>query len=140
MINHITHNGVVSQVDGRKVTVQFVQQSACAACHAKMLCSSGDAKQRSVVADSFGQEFHVGEAVTVDVTTQLAHTAMLYAFVLPTIVALVVLFPAIGWLGEMLACVVTLGTLALYYVVLYGFRNRLDRKVVFVLHKVEDIK
>lgn len=140
MINHITHNGVVSSIDGRKVTVQFVQQSACAGCHAKMLCSSGDAKQRSIVADSYGQNYNVGEMVTVEVTTQLARTAMLYAFVLPTVVALIVLFPAIGWLGEMLACAVSLGALALYYVVLYGFRHKLDRKVVFLLHKVEDIK
>ncbi|MBR0036312.1 MAG: SoxR reducing system RseC family protein [Bacteroidales bacterium] len=134
MNNRITHEGVVSRVDGQKVTVQFVQRSACADCHAKMLCSSGDARQRSIVADSYGLTYSVGDEVTVEVTSQLAWTAMFYAFGLPTVLALVVLFPAIGWLGEMGASLLTLGVLALYYAIFYLFRKHLDRKVVFVLH------
>ena len=136
MINHITHKGVVSHIDGRKVTVRFVQQSACAACSAKMLCTSGESKQRSIVADSYGQHFEVGEEVTVEVTSQLAWTAMFFAFGLPALVALIVVFPAIGWLGEILAPVAALGALVLYYTILYGFRKKLDRRVVFLLHKV----
>jgi len=136
MINHITHKGVVSHIDGRKVTVHFVQQSACAACSARMLCTSGESKQRSIVADSYGQHFEVGEEVTVEVTSQLAWTAMFFAFGLPALVALIVVFPAIGWLGEILAPVAALGALVLYYTILYGFRKKLDRRVVFLLHKV----
>lgn len=135
MNNHVTHDGVITKIEGRQVTVQFVQQSACAGCHAKALCSSGDAKQRSIVADSFGLHYDLGEQVTIEVTTQLARTAMLLAFALPTVLALLVLFPANHWLGEMLACAVTLGAVAAYYVVLYQFRERLARKVVFVLHR-----
>ncbi len=136
MINHITHKGVVSHIDGRKVTVLFVQQSACAACSARMLCTSGESKQRSIVADSYGQHFEVGEEVTVEVTSQLAWTAMFFAFGLPALVALIVVFPAIGWLGEIWAPVAALGALVLYYTILYGFRKKLDRRVVFLLHKV----
>jgi sigma-E factor negative regulatory protein RseC len=136
MINHITHKGVVSHIDGRKVTVLFVQQSACAACSARMLCTSGESKQRFIVADSYGQHFEVGEEVTVEVTSQLAWTAMFFAFGLPAVVALIVVFPAIGWLGEILAPVAALGALVLYYTILYGFRKKLDRRVVFLLHKV----
>jgi hypothetical protein len=29
-----------------------------------------------------------------------------------------------------------LGALVLYYTILYGFRKKLDRRVVFLLHKV----
>ena len=136
MINHITHKGVVSHIDGRKVTVLFVQQSACAACSARMLCTSGESKQRSIVADSYGQHFEVGEEVTVEVTSQLAWTAMFFAFGLPAVEALIVVFPAIGWLGEIWAPVAALGALVLYYTILYGFRKKLDRRVVFLLHKV----
>ena len=135
MNNRITHEGVVSRVEGQKVTVQFVQRSACAGCHAKMLCSGGDAKQRSVVADSYGLNYSVGEEVTVEVTSPLAWTAMFYAFGVPTVLALLILFPAIGWLGEMGACLLVLGILAVYYGIFYLFRNRLEHKVVFVLHR-----
>lgn len=135
MNNRVTHEGVISKIDGTKITVQFVQQSACADCHAKMLCTAGDTKQRSIVADSFGVSYSVGEQVTVEVTNQLAWTAMFYAFGLPTILALIVLFPAINLFGEMFACAVELAALALYYVIFYLFREKLDRKVVFVLHR-----
>lgn len=135
MNNHVTHDGVISKIEGSKVTVQFVQQSACAGCHAKMLCTAGDTKQRSIVADSYGVSYSVGEQVTVEVTNQLAWTAMFYAFGLPTLLALAVLFPAISYCGEMLACAVELAVLALYYATLYLFRAKLDRKVVFVLHR-----
>lgn len=135
MNDHITHDGIISKIEGRQVTVQFVQKSACAGCHAKMLCSSGDAKQRSIVADSYGLTYHVGEEVSVEVTTQLAWTAMFFAFGLPTLLAVVALFPAISFCGEMVASLITLGVLALYYVVLYLFREKLDRKVVFVLRR-----
>lgn len=135
MNNHITHEGVVSKIEGQQVTVQFVQQSACAGCHAKMLCSSGDTKQRSIVARSYGVSYQIGERVIVEVTNQLAWTAMLYAFGLPAVIALCVLFPVNAWLGEMIACAASLSALAIYYVGLYHFRNKLDRKVVFVLHR-----
>ena len=135
MNNRITHDGVITKIEGSKVTVQFVQQSACAECHARMLCVSGDTKQRSVVANSYGVTYSVGEQVEVEVTNQLAWTAMLYAFGLPTILALVLLFPAISLCGEMLACAAELAVLAVYYVILYLLREKLDRKVVFVLHR-----
>lgn len=135
MNNRVTHEGVISKIDGTKITVQFVQQSACADCHAKMLCTAGDTKQRSIVADSFGVSYSVGEQVTVEVTNQLAWTAMFYAFGLPTLLALIILFPAINLFGEMLACATELAVLALYYAIFYLFREKLDRKVVFVLHR-----
>lgn len=139
MSNRITHDGVVIKSDKQTVTVQFVQRSACADCHAKMLCSSGDAKQRSIEVKTYGQSYEVGENVEVEVTSQLAWTAMLYAFGLPTVIALIVLFTSIGLVGEMMACLVTLLSLFVYYVGLWFNRSRLDRKVVFILHRKNQI-
>ncbi len=130
----ITHEGVVSHVEGSRVTVQFVQLSACAGCHAKMLCS-GDSKRRSVVIEDADSRCQVGEEVVLEVTHRLARTAMLLAFGLPFVLAMLVLFPAISWCGELWACVLTLATIVLYYAILYLFRARLDRKVVFILHR-----
>lgn len=90
---------------------------------------------RSVVADSYGFPFEIGEQVLVEVTSRLARTAMLVAFGVPTVLALFVLFPMNAWCGEMVACVATLAMIGLYYAILYMFRARLDRKVVFVLHR-----
>lgn len=138
MSNNISHDGVVVKVEGRQVTVRFVQSSACSGCHAKQLCAAGDQKERLVVADSYGVPYAVGDAVRVSVTQSLARTAMWYAFGLPVLIAMIAIFPLNAYLGEIWACVAELVLLAVYYYVLYLQRDKLDRKVSFILeHRVE---
>ena len=137
--NHITHEGVVVKVDGQRVTVQFVQNSACSGCHAKTLCSSGtsDSKQREVVANSFGISYEVGDYVRVIVSSGLAWKAVLLAFVIPMLLALICLFTIVGYLGsEMLGCLVTLLLLGLYFLVVWMQRERLERKTEFTLERL----
>ena len=117
MSNQITHEGVVVKVEGQRVTVQFVQNSACSGCHAKTLCSSGtsDSRQREVVANSYGTPYEVGDYVRVVVSSELAWTAVLLAFVIPMVLALISLFVIVGFTGsEIMGCLVTLLLLGLY--------------------------
>ena len=139
MSNNITHEGVVVKVDGQRITVQFVQNSACSGCHAKALCSSGtsESAQREVIANSYGVPYQAGDFVRVVVTSELAWTAVLLAFVLPMFLALVSLFVVVGITGsEMQACLAALAFLALYFVVLWTQRDRLERKTEFTLEKL----
>jgi len=133
MSNGVSHDGVVTGIEGRKVTVQFVQSSACSGCHARHMCTSGESKQREVVAECWGHSFQVGDAVTISVTHQLARTAMWYAFGLPALLVLAALFPFIAWMGDLGACAAELGLLALYYTAFYLLRNKMERKVCFVV-------
>lgn len=133
MSNGVSHDGVVTKIEGKKVTVRFVQSSACSGCHARHMCTSGDSKEREVVAESYGYSFAVGDAVQVTVSHQLARTAMWYAFGLPAVLVLVALFPLIAWLGEMFACLAELALIAVYYTAFYQLRDKLERKVCFVV-------
>lgn len=135
MSNNISHDGVVVKVEGRQVTVRFVQSSACSGCHAKQLCAAGDQKERLVVADSYGIPYAVGDAVTVSVTQGLARTAMWYAFGLPVLLVVAAIYPLNLCLGEIWACVAELAMVGIYYWVLYLFRDKLDHKVSFILTK-----
>ncbi len=139
MSNRITHEGVVVKVEGQRVTVQFVQNSACSGCHAKSLCAGGtsDSKQREVVANSFGVTYEVGDYVRVVVSSGLAWTAVLLAFVIPMVLALICLFVVVGLSGsEMTGCLVTLGLLGLYFLIVWIQRNRLERKTEFTLERL----
>lgn len=141
MNKSITHDGVVVGVDGQRVTVQFVQNSACSSCHAKALCSGGSSEsaEKRVVANSYGVPYQVGDKVKIIVAGGLAWSAVVIAFVVPLVLALVCLFVLVKMLGsEALGVLGTLTTLGIYYLVVWTQRNRLERKVEFTLqHLVE---
>lgn len=135
MSKNITHEGVVIKVEGTQVTVRFVQSSACSGCHAKGICSSQDSAEKVVVADSEGASYEVGEPVRILVSNSAAWQAVRYAFAIPLVLALVCLFAAVPLWGEAMACLATLGFLAVYYLVLYLCRQRLGRQVRFTLRR-----
>lgn len=138
MSRNITHEGIVVGVEGQHVTVQFVRNSACSQCHAKALCSGGnsESESRTVVANSYGVPYSVGEQVRVVVSNSMAWSAVVVAFLVPLVLALVSLFVVIGLTGsEPIGCFATLGALAVYYFVVWLFRHRLERKVEFTLQR-----
>ncbi len=132
-MKNITHDGRVVKVDGRQVTVCFIQNSACSGCHAKGICSSQDQAEKIVVADSQGVEYSVGEKVNIIVSNEMAWSAVVLAFMVPLVLAFIALFVAVPLVGEMMACLITLGVLAVYYLVLFAQRDKLNRKVVFTI-------
>lgn len=135
---NITHEGIVVAVDGQNVTVQFVRNSACSECHAKSLCSGGtsEAESRTVVANSYGVPYQVGEQVRVLVASGWAWQAVVVAFVVPVVLVLICLFLVVGKTGnEMLGCFAALILLAFYYFIFWLNRKHIDKKVEFLLER-----
>ncbi len=135
MSNNITHEGVVIKTEGTLVTVRFVQSSACSGCHAKGICSSQDSAEKIVVAESYGVPYQTGEAVNILVSNRMAWQAVLFAFAIPLVLALAMLFGMVSLFGELTGCLATLGVLFFYYVGLYLLRHRLGSKVEFTLER-----
>ena len=48
MAQTITHRGTVKSVDGKHISVEIAQASACSACVAKKLCNSSESKDKLV--------------------------------------------------------------------------------------------
>ena len=139
MSKDITHEGVVTEVNGQQVKVRFVQNSSCSSCHAKALCSGGSSEsaERVVVANSYGVNYEPGDVVTVVVGSGLAWSAVVIAFMVPLLVALASLFVVVQITGsEVTGCGVTLAVLAVYYTVVWLLRDKLERRVEFTLQKL----
>lgn len=123
-------------VDGNKVTVLFVQNSACSGCHAKALCSGGSSEsaEKKVVANSYGVPYQIGDKVKVIVAGGLAWSAVVIAFVVPLILVFITLFTVVKVTGnEVVGCLGTLAMLAVYYFFVWTMRDSLERKVEFTL-------
>ena len=128
-----THKGKVVQLNGVNVSVMIESQSACAACHAKGMCTLSDKEDKIIdikVSTDRAANLSVGDEVMVAVSQQRGMQAVLLAYILP---AIVVVLSLVAWLKvvpEPWAIVLALVVLALYYMLLYLFRNKLNSKFV----------
>ena len=138
MSESINHNGRIEKIEGDTIFVRIIQQSACSGCHAKGMCSASDQKEKVIeVNDPNSDRFHINEEVTLCGQSSLGLQAVLLAFVLPLIivVAAIVAGTYLQW-DETTSGLTVLLLLVPYYCILYFLREKLKRKFIFTLKKL----
>jgi len=136
----IEHEGRVVSVDKDYIAVEILNKSACAACHAKGVCGASDqaVKVVEVAQDikTLTEDYQVGETVNVVMAPTMGTQAVWFAYVIP----LMVLMASIGVFslcgaGEVLMGLGSLGIVALYYLGVYLFRNKISKIFIFSIEK-----
>ncbi len=137
MSETIHHIGIVARISQEAVFVRITQRSACSGCHAKSMCSASEQKEQIIEIPDHTGQYAVGEEVEVCGQTNLGMEAVVLAFVIPLI--LVVAGVAGGiYLGcdESVSGLISLLILVPYYGALYLFRDRLKKRFVFTVRKL----
>ena len=137
MKSTVCHTGKVVSATGSEVWVEIVNQSACAHCRAKTLCSLSEQKEKQVsVPIKLGDCWSVGEEVEVSMRASLGYWAVFLMYVLPLIVLLIVLF-SLNALGapEWLTGLGALAAPLFCFGVVWLFRDRIGKQYTFVLQK-----
>ena len=131
--SEISHRGRIVSITPELTTVQIVSESACAACHARGLCSLGDSKVKEVELPTRGWDnYRVGDEVSVVLRASMGHKAVWLAYVLPLVVMVAALLGTHAAGGsELLAGGVAIGAVALWYLVLWLLRGRLRNEYIF---------
>ena len=117
--------------------VKMTVSSACAGCHARHLCSSLDTRDKQVEAENvYRLPLEVGEKVTVVLQEKLAMKAVILCFLIPLIV-MMVMFVLLNNLtsSELVASLGALGSVALYYFIVWLFRGKIARNYSFIVTK-----
>ena len=148
----IKHDGIIIALneDGTAL-VRIVQTSACAACKAKAMCASAESAEKEMTVVLLGDEqWAVGNEVEVMVQQKMGWKAVMLAYLLPFFVMLAVMFigngllaigdGATGLLGDEAKREAVLGTVALcamavYYLVLGMFKDKLQKEFSFTARK-----
>ena len=148
----IKHDGIIIALneDGTAL-VRIVQTSACAACKAKAMCASAESAEKEMTVILLGDEqWAVGNEVEVMVQQKMGWKAVVLAYLLPFFVMLAVMFigngllamgdGATGLLGDEAKREAVLGTVALcamavYYLVLGMFKDKLQKEFSFTARK-----
>jgi sigma-E factor negative regulatory protein RseC len=134
----LEHKGIVSAVGEKLVEVEFVTEAACAHCKAKGLCGVDEGNRRFVsVYEPMAEYFTVGEEVMIGVSEVMGMKAALWAYIVPFFILLggLLLTTHLGW-GEVASGLSSLGVMCLYYVVLWVFRSRVEKEIVFKIRKI----
>ena len=113
--------------------MEIVSESACAACHAKGLCSLGDSTVKQVELPTRGWDnYQPGQEVDVVLRASMGHKAVWLAYVLPLIVMVAALLGTLSAGGtELLAGLIAIGAVAVYYLAIWLLRGRLRNEYVF---------
>ena len=140
-IDRVEHDGVVAEISESSISVEIVSKSACASCHAKSVCAVGDSAVKIIeVPLSIGTlaaDCKVGDSVKVVLDSSLGVNAVWLAYVAPMAVLLasILTFSSVG-MRDLYTGLLSIGVVALYYLVLSFFRKRLDRIFTFSIEPI----
>lgn len=151
----IKHDGIIIALNGDGTAlVRIVQTSACAACKAKAMCASAESAEKEMRvtllmdngrpagygvldADKPLLEYKVGDEVEVMVQQKMGWKAVVLAYLLPFFMMLAVIFMgnALWNVREEILGTAALCAMALYYIVLGLFKDRLQKEFSFTAKK-----
>ena len=133
----VSHKGMIVSVGKDKVSVRIVSESACSACHAAGLCGAAESKKKIVDVPVYGdRSYSIGQEVEVCLARKMGLKAVLLSYVFPLVILLILVLSLsyIGF-GELASGLVSIGGIAVYYLILYLCRNHLAEGYVFYIRK-----
>ena len=133
----IEHKGVVSSVEEGIVRVAIEVNEACGSCASRKACSMGQSEKREIVVyTADASDYSVGEAVEVSAKQSLGVVAVVLCYVVPLVVLVASLATTVAsGASDGTAALVSLGSILIYYAILYLFRNRISKRIIFTINK-----
>jgi sigma-E factor negative regulatory protein RseC len=133
-VPEISHIGKIVAIDADFITVEIVAESACSSCHAAGMCGTADATHKAITVPATMGDWTVGQEVQVLLKRSMGFKAVWLAYAIPLAVLLAVLLGlnATG-VGELASGLVAIGAVALYYLVLLLFRDKLRNEYSFYI-------
>lgn len=136
----IKHKGKVSAIAPEGVYVEILNKSMCAECHARALCSLGDEQIKTILIKYCDKsQYETGEEVEVVMRQTLGLKAVMFSYVNPLIILMILLLslPSLG-INELVSALFAILVVALYYLVLYLCRDRIAKNFIFTITKLNN--
>lgn len=118
-------------------SVEIISEPACGSCHARGLCGIAGAESKLVQLPTRAWDnYEVGDEVEVTLKASMGFKAVWIAYVIPLAVLLAVLLALSGaGVGELYSGLCAIAAVAVYYFVVWLFRNRLKNEYIFNIRK-----
>ena len=133
--NEIRHSGKILEITPDFTTVQIVVSSACASCHARTMCGMSEDEEKVIMVPTDPYADHkVGDEVEVMTKMTMGLKAVWISYVIPLAVLMILILslsPVIG--SELMLGLTAVSGVALYYLGIWLFRDRLSNEFVFYI-------
>ena len=133
--NEIRHTGKIIEITPEYTTVQIVVSSACSSCHSKALCGMSEDKEKVIMVPTDPYALHkAGDEVEVFTKMSMGMKAVWISYVIPLAVLMILILTLSGvFEKEYLRGLVAIGGVALYYFIVWLFRDRLNNEFIFYI-------
>lgn len=137
MSEQVNHRGKVVKMTPQTTTVAILQHGACSQCHAAGLCGMADIAEKAVeVPTDPYAGYGVGDEVNVVLKASMGMKAVWLAYFIPLLILLAVILGLIGLgMSEVPAALAGIGAIAVYYFLLWLFRDKLRNEYIFTITK-----
>ena len=138
MISDIKHTALVEGRAGDVLTLSMVVCGACNTCGARTLCNLDEGQLRILTVEvPDAQAFEVGERVELCISRTMSVKAVFLAYIIPFLIGFSLLFVLLQvGCSDVVAGLSSLGSLVVYYIVLYAMRRRIEHGITFTVHKI----
>lgn len=136
MEHRISHEGIVTSIDDNNVEVKILSKSACASCNIKGACNMSEMKEKIISINTpKANDFQIGQNVMVSMGLGQANKAVVFAYVIPTIILFSMIFILNYFkIEEGINALISIGSLVPYYLILFLFRDKMKRKFEYEIH------
>jgi positive regulator of sigma E activity len=129
----IQHDGKVKKVESNSVLVSIASSPACSGCQAEGLC--GISGKEEIIVDVKGRyNVSPGDMVTILMEQKTGYKAVVLSYLVPLVIFIsgLILFNLLSF-KELISGLVSISLLFPYFLVLYLFRNKINRNIIFTL-------
>jgi sigma-E factor negative regulatory protein RseC len=133
---NIEHPGVIERIEGKKIWVSIMPQSACGNCHSKSYCGMAEMEDKIVEVDSLedNRTYDVGQKVIVQLRKSLGYKALLLGYLLPFLIIFLTLIITLAITSnELFSALISISVVVPYYYVLYLNREKIRSSFRFFI-------
>lgn len=133
--DEISHIGKIVEITPEVTTVEIISSSACSACHAKGVCgvSEEQVKLIGVPTDPYSER-KPGDEVDVVLKRSMGLKAVWISYVIPLLILMILILSLSSVnVHEAYVGLISIGAVAVYYLVIYLLRDRLRKEFVFCI-------
>lgn len=139
----ILHTGRIVEIGPQVISVEIVNKSACATCHAKGVCGASDEQVRIIdvpqTITTRVEDYRVGEEVSLRLSQSLGLRAVFIAYVVPLMVLMAsILVLSATQLQQLYVGIFSLAAVAVYYIFVAIFRDKLEKVFTFSIEKLHN--
>ena len=136
MEHRVSHEGIVTEIDNNNIQIKILSKSACALCNIKTACNMSEMQEKIItIAAPKDKELTVGQEVRVSIALGQANKAVIFAYVIPSIILISMIFILNGFkIDEGINALISIGSLIPYYLILFLFKDKIKRNFEYEIH------